>query len=181
MQEQEEIMIYPKVTKMLVGSLAFVLLGSGLVYGGVTSDNMVIAIVGIICALFFGAGLVFAVTKLFQSAPALLINKEGIVDKSSYVSAGAVAWDEIKNIHIYQIKNEKFIGIEVYDPDHLMSRHPAWKRKLMRMNKGMTGATIHISASSISANVYELFPLLYRRWNASKSSPDQMLKEENML
>ena len=52
MQEQEEIKIYPKVTKMLVGSLAFVLLGSGLVYGGVTSDNMVIAIVGIICALF---------------------------------------------------------------------------------------------------------------------------------
>ena len=34
MQEQEEIKIYPKVTKMLVGSLAFVPLGSGLVYGG---------------------------------------------------------------------------------------------------------------------------------------------------
>ena len=51
----------------------------------------------------------------------------------------------------------------------------------MRMNKGMTGSTIHISASSISANIYELFPLMYRRWNASKSNPDQMLKEENML
>ncbi|OME89689.1 MULTISPECIES: hypothetical protein [Paenibacillus] len=52
MQEQEEIKIYPKVTKMLIGSLAFVLLGSGLVYGGITSDNVVISIVGIICALF---------------------------------------------------------------------------------------------------------------------------------
>ena len=42
MQEQEEIKIYPKVTKMLIGSLAFVLVGSGLIYGGLTSDNIFI-------------------------------------------------------------------------------------------------------------------------------------------
>lgn len=169
MQEQEEIKIYPKVTKMLVGSLAFVLVGSGLVYGGLTLSNIFIVLVGIICALFFGMGLVFSIVKLVQSEPALLIHREGIVDRSSYASARAVAWSEIKNIHIYQIKNEKFIGIDVYDPELLMSRHPACKRKLMSMNKGMTGSAIHISASSISCNLYELFPLLYRRWNASRN------------
>lgn len=168
-QEQEEIKVRSKVAKLLFGSLAFVLLGIGLIYAGADSSHYFVLIMGVISTALFSLGLVFSVSKLIKSEPALLINREGIVDKSSYAGAGAVSWNEIKNISFYQAKKEKVITIELYDPERLISRQPVWKQKLMRLNKGMAGATIHLSSLNLSCNLYELFPLLYRRWNHSKS------------
>ncbi|KOP67518.1 hypothetical protein AMS62_21445 [Bacillus sp. FJAT-18019] len=179
-QKQEEIKVHSKVAKLLFGSLAFVLLGIGLIYAGAESSNYFVLIIGFISMALFSLGLVFSVSKLIKSEPALLINQEGIVDKSSYAGAGAVSWNEIKNISFYQAKKEKIITIELYDPERLISRQPLWKQKLMRLNKGMAGATIHLSSLNLSCNLYELFPLLYRRWNNSKSGSDLDTQKETI-
>ncbi|MGG3279850.1 STM3941 family protein [Paenibacillus solani] len=138
MQEQEEIKVRSKVAKLLFGSLAFVLLGIGLIYAGAESGNFFILIIGFICTLFFALGLVFSVSKLFKSEPALLINQEGI------------------------------------------SRQPVWRQKLMDMNIGMTRGSIHLTSLNLSCSLYELFPLLYRRWNMHKSGTDQDIQEETI-
>lgn len=103
-----------------------------------------------------------------------------IVDKSSYVSPGAVAWSEIKNISFYQMKKEKLIAIELYDPERLVSRQPVWRQKLMHMNIGMTSASIHLTSLNLSCSLYELFPLLYRRWNMHRPGTDQDIQEETI-
>ncbi|EHB56690.1 MULTISPECIES: STM3941 family protein [Paenibacillus] len=169
MHRQEEIHIKPKVTKILLGSLFFVALGIFMLYAGLADRLIVLVIAGFICTVFFGAMLVFSTSKLVQRKPALVINDEGIIDRSSYVSVGAIPWNEIKSIDIYQVMNERFIGIEVHHPDEILARLPEWKQKLMRMNKRMTNATVHLSASGLSCNLNELFLTLYRRWKISKN------------
>ncbi|MFF3923003.1 STM3941 family protein [Paenibacillus lactis] len=169
MPRQEEIHIKPKVTKLLLGSLIFVALGIFMIYAGAGDRQIVLVIIGFLCTLFFGALLVFFMRKLVQRKPALVINDEGIIDRSSYVSVGAIPWSEIKGMDIYQVMNERFIGIEVHHPEEILARLPGWKQKLMRMNKGMTNATIHLSASGLSCNLNELFLTLYRRWKISKN------------
>lgn len=180
MQEQEEIKVRSKVGKLLFFSLVMVLIGIVIIYEGAESRNYFILIIGFINLVLFSLGLVFSVSKLIKSEPALLVNQEGIVDRSSMVGAGDVAWNEIKNITFYQAKKEKVIAIELYDPERLISRQPSWKQKLMRLNKGMAGATIHLSSLNLSCNLYELFPLLYRRWNNSKSGSDQDKQKETI-
>lgn len=180
MQEQEEIKFRSKVGKLLFISLVMVLIGIVIIYEGAESRNYFFLIIGFINLALFSLGLVFSVSKLIKSEPALLVNQEGIVDKSSYAGAGAVTWNEIKNISFYQSKKEKVINIELHDPESLVSRQPSWKQKLMRLNKGLAGTTIHLSSLNLSCNFYELFPLLYRKWNNSKSGSNLDTQKETI-
>jgi len=166
---QEEIHIKPKVTKILLGSLIMVALGIFMLYAGIKDRLIVLVIAGFICTGYSGPILAFSMSKVLQRKPALVINDEGIIDRSSYVSVGEIPWSEIKRMDIYQVMNERFIGIEVHHPEEIMARLPGWKQKLMRMNKGMTNATVHLSASGLSCNLNELFLTLYRRWKISKN------------
>ncbi|WP_459965018.1 STM3941 family protein [Paenibacillus sp. JCM 10914] len=178
---QDEIRVYPKVGKLFIGSLVFVVIGIVMMYAGGSDEenNVFIVVVGAICTLFFGFGFVYAISKLLQRKPALLINQTGIEDHSSLVSSGFVTWDEIKGIDMYQVQNQRFIGIEVHHPEQIWSRHPHWKQRLMRLNKGMTDSAIHIQETGLSGNFNELFLVMYRRWKLNKSDELEEREEEH--
>lgn len=91
MQEQEEIKVRSKVAKLLFLSLLMVLVGMVLIFEGAESRNYLFLAIGSVNSAIFSLGLLFSVSKLIKSEPALLINQEGIVDKSSLAGAGAVA------------------------------------------------------------------------------------------
>src|SRR5437764_14021730 len=48
----------------------------------------------IACILFFGLGSIYGWRKLFDTAPGLIIDSEGLIDNASAISAGRIPWSD---------------------------------------------------------------------------------------
>lgn len=65
--------------------------------------------------LFFGFISFFIFKKILDKSPGVIICEEGILDNSSFVSAGFIPWGEILKIEETKVVNQKFINIIVKD------------------------------------------------------------------
>ena len=164
-----------KLILMLVGSIAFVLLGLWLI---IEADNLtgwraknptytrIIAIVGV---LFFGACAVFIVRKLFDNKPVLIIDNVGLTDNSSGVTAGQILWSDVKSIKVIEIHRQKLIMFKVKNPQDYIDRQASGlKRKMMQMNFNMYGTPLSISSNSLQIKFDELLNVLNNHLNKSR-------------
>jgi hypothetical protein len=116
--------------------------------------------VAIACLSFFGICGIYGCIKVFDSSPGLIIDNQGIVDNSSAVSAGRVPWDEIIALRISEIAGQRFLTIEVTEPEKYIERCGVLLRMLNSANTKMMGSPINISSNSLKVNVDELVRLL---------------------
>ena len=146
-----------KIILLTLGAVAFVLLGAWFLsldtqtiksQRKFNSPTLVYG-VGIVSIAFFGLCGLIAVKKLFDNSPGLIINSEGILDNSSGVSAGIIPWGEIVGIGEYQVHKQKFISIQVKDPEKYVNNGSALKRIANRADIKLCGTPINISANSL--------------------------------
>ena len=125
MTQDEQIEIPLSKKKMLLtlfGAIIFVGLGlwflinppkiSNLIFGNPT----LIFIVGLASIIFFGLVAITIFRKFSDKKPGLIINRKGITDNSSGVSAGLIPWTDIKEIKISQVMSQKFLMFIVPSP-----------------------------------------------------------------
>ena len=163
-----------KLIFLLVGSLAFVALGAWIF----TADNqntellpklasMTLAQgIGLFTILFFGVCTLFAIKKLFDNKPGLVINPEGIIDNSSGSSLGFIPWDDVIGVDQYQIERQKFVSILVSDPHKYAERGNSLQRMAHRANINLCGTPIVISANSLQVNHEQLLKLIGNHYEA---------------
>ncbi|MGM1047975.1 MAG: STM3941 family protein [Bacillota bacterium] len=151
MDNNEDIVIYPKLGKLFMLAAVFVILGAALIYFGMTEENssIVMVIIGVICAVFFGLCLFYFASRIVNKEPSLIINDEGITDQSSYIQAGVIKWEDIKNIELYSMMNQRMIGIKLYHPEKFMLQQTGLKKLLMRANQGLVDTPINIAESGL--------------------------------
>ena len=146
-----------KIILLTLGAVAFVLLGAWFLsldtqtiesQRKFNSPTLVYG-VGIVSIAFFGLCGLIAVKKLFDNSPGLIINSEGILDNSSGVSAGIIPWGEIVGIGEHQVHKQKFISIQVKDPEKYVNNGSALKRMANRADIKLCGTPINISANSL--------------------------------
>ena len=148
-----------KIILLLLGSIAFVL-GSVWMWSIADTQShyrpLYVRGVAVAGAIFFGCCMIYGSIKLFDSRPGLIIDREGIFDNSSAVSAGRVSWCEITAIKISGVRRQRFVVIEVVDSRKYVERGGAFRRILNAVNAKMMGSPICISANSLTMTFDEL-------------------------
>jgi hypothetical protein len=105
--------------------------------------------VGVAGILFFGACAAYGLIKFFDSVPGLIVDSKGIFDNSSGISAGLIPWSDITGFKIGSIQGQRFLSIEVRNPDKYIQRASGLKRLLVSLNARYFGGPIHISSNSL--------------------------------
>lgn len=179
MTQNEQIEIQLSKTKMIftfLGSLIFVGIGLWFLVNPPKNNNWllgnptVILIAGIASVLFFGLVAVTIFRKFSDKKPGLIINKQGITDNSSGVSAGLIPWTDIQEITISQVMNQKFLMFIVRNPEFYLEKvtNPL-KRNAVKMNYKTYGSPISISANVLKTNFDDLHKLLEDKMKEYKS------------
>jgi len=166
--EQIEIPLSKK--KMLLtffGAIVFVGLGvlfmisPSMFVTTIFRNPTIIFIAGLASVLFFGLVSVTVFRKLSNKKAGLVINKQGIIDNSSGVSAGLVLWSDIEDIKVSNVMGQKFLMFIVKNPqDYIDKVANPLKRKTVEMNYKSFGSPISISANSLQTNFDNLYNLL---------------------
>ena len=124
-----------------------------------------IQIIGIVAVIFFGICGIFAFKKLFDKKNGLVINDNGITDNSSGTSVGLIKWNDIIGIGIAQVHSQKFIMLEVSNPEYYIDLKKNKIGKMaMRANYDKFGSPISISANSLKTNFEELKTMIDNRF-----------------
>ena len=160
----------------LLGSIVFVGLGIWFLINPPRISNPIfgnptlIFTVGLASILFFGLVAVTIFRKFSDKKPGLIINRQGITDNSSGVSAGLIPWTDIQEIKISQVMSQKFLMFIVSNPQDYLDRvtNPL-KRNAMKMNHKTYGSPISISSNALRINFNELQNLLVEKMNEYKS------------
>ncbi|TXE14915.1 hypothetical protein ES692_17615 [Psychroserpens burtonensis] len=170
-----------KILLLFIGAMAFVIFGiwflndpekfANTSYRPRSSDF--IQIVGIVAVIFFGICGMFAFKKLFDKKNGLVINDKGIIDNSSGTSVGLIKWSDIIGIGIAQVHSQKFIMLEVSNPEYYIGLKKNKIGKMaMRANYDKYGSPISISANSLKTNFTELQSMIekkFENYNAEKT------------
>lgn len=119
-------------------------------------------IVSVLGIGFFGICAVYGFAKLFDKKPGLVIDREGIMDNSSGVAAGRILWSEIRGFQEHEIFGQRFLTIQVTDPERFLNQSGYLKTKLNSANLNLTGSPINISSNSLSIGFDELIDTLAR-------------------
>ena len=144
-----------KLVGTLLGALAFVGLGV-LMMITESRRGLFAKLIGLVVVGFFGAIVVSVMKHLLFLGPAVIINSKGIVDNSSGVSVGFIAWDEIEEIREYKFQNQTFLGITLKDVNKVVARQPKWKRSVIRANLKLGAAPVNIPQSVLGVKVSDL-------------------------
>ena len=164
---------------MLVGSLMFVALGLWLVITPPTEhfhryNPITILIAGYASIIFFGLCALMFIRKLPDNKPGLIINDQGLSDNSSGVAGGQILWSDILNISVLKIQRQKFIMLQVKNPEEYINRQAsAFKRKMMEMNFKMYGSPLNISSNGLKISFDELHKLVVDNYNIARQREEK--------
>jgi hypothetical protein len=112
---------------------------------------------------FFGVCGAFAVRKLLDKKPGLILNSAGLVDNSSVIATGLVPWSDITGLDLFELqKQRKLLVILVRDPQSYLKRGNAMVRALKRVNYNLCGSPVVIYSRNLKINLAELQSLLNR-------------------
>lgn len=170
MNSTDETVIYlsrKKIVLLILGACAFVALG---IWMSSLSDEFIrsqprynnpafVHRIGILSIIFFGPCAIFALKKLFDKKPGLVLNNVGMVDNSSGASAGLVPWSEIVGSEVFKIQEQKMLIIKVRNPQKYIERGGRLKQTLNSANYKMCGSPIVISSNNLDIKFPELLSL----------------------
>lgn len=166
MIERNELIVYPRLGKLLTYSIIMVVIGIVLTVLGVVPEEpvMFVTIVGIICTVLFGLCAIYFIYRSINKKPAVVVNAEGITDHSSYTSGGFIQWSDIREVSLYQYMNQHFIGIHLHDTEQYISKQSGFKKLLMKMNSRIVDAPVSISGNGISTPIAVLYKEIGEQW-----------------
>jgi hypothetical protein len=157
----DSIVIYPSRRKLLLiiaGCSAFVALGIFILI----SDDKALFL-GVSTIAVFGLGLLYPAVRLARPTPAVIIHYSGIFDNASGLSAGFLPWEEIMDMYMAKIKNQRMLAIRVKDVESFLNRQSGLKANLMKINVSLIGAPINIPATALPISLEELIQSIQQK------------------
>jgi hypothetical protein len=111
-------------------------------------------VAGWVGLVFFGLCFVAILIQLFRGRPSVILDEAGIHDLRSF---GTIPWTDIISLRIGSVINQRFLCIEVRDPETYVSRLPARKRVIAQANPSLGFPPITISFSGLSPGLVEVW------------------------
>ncbi|WP_078119463.1 STM3941 family protein [Thiosocius teredinicola] len=119
-------------------------------------NPLFVQIVAVIGVLFFGLCTAYGLRKMFDTTPGMVIDDKGIVDNSSGVSAGFIPWSDVIGFKVTTMHNQRFLSIEVQNPEKYIEQASGLKRRVVAMNAKFFGGPIHISSNTLKIRFDDL-------------------------
>ena len=152
-----------KISLLFFGAIIFVLLGILFISKPEKFINIVyrnpdiIRIVGVISLSFFGICAIFIFKKLFDKKSGLVIDQNGITVNSNATSVGLIKWSDITQIKEAKEFSQKFIIIEVSNPnEYIESQKNKFAQLAMKANYKKYGSPISITPNSLKIDFKKL-------------------------
>jgi hypothetical protein len=169
--------IYPSRGKLLLlvlGAAAFVALGFFVWSIGEIKGQ----VAGALSIVFFSACFVFGVIRLIWRSPSLIISPMGIFEGSSALGSYILRWDEIHSVYISTMRvtvfsSQRFLSVRLKNTEEFLARQSSAKARIMRMNMGLVGAPINISASALPVTLEEILELIHQKSPAGLAPSSQ--------
>ena len=127
------------------------------------------AVAGWLGVLFFGFCGGWILSRLFSHRIALILDRNGLLDNSSAIPAGRIAWGEISRVGITTVSDQRFLGIDVRDRTLLPSSKSEFRRSLDNANAGITGFPVNIPSTTVDRTLEELHETILRYWKDPKA------------
>jgi hypothetical protein len=116
----------------------------------------VVAVVAALSAGFFSIAAAWAALKQRDPGPGLVIDAEGLIDRSSGVAAGRIPWRDITGFKVHEVHSQQFLAIMVKDPERYLARANPLVRPAVRINSVRYGSPIQISAVALAIEFDDL-------------------------
>ncbi|MRJ10387.1 hypothetical protein EDL98_04745 [Ornithobacterium rhinotracheale] len=114
----------------------------------------IIAYTGIV---FFGIIGVLGSIQLLSKKSALIINEKGITDNTTMVSLGFIPWDEIQQIQMTDVMNQRFLMVILKDPKRNIARQKNPLKKILnKLNYRLYGSPVGIPVNNLKISAEEL-------------------------
>ena len=137
--QSEPVNFYPSFKSQLLLTLAALALSAlcaFVAWIGWHENNLFSLIIGSFGALFFSACGAAILGKFNGSRPSIILSKQGFTDYHS-LNGYTIGWHEIAEVQSYQISNNTFVGLTVFDFEKLTQTLPPWKRWSMQLSANM--------------------------------------------
>ncbi len=122
------------------------------------------------CLIFFGACVSSFARQLFDSRPRLVLNDEGVFDRT--LGVGVIPWSEITGATLRSVNRNYFVCLELRNPEQWTARLPPLKRALVSANKALGFASLNLNLSGIAADPMEVYKLVLDKAVASRARVD---------
>jgi len=162
-----------KTIKTFVLSLVFVAAGIWIIntsdqYSQPRATLMVIS--GILAIIFFGLVAILTFLKLFDNKPGILFTQEGFIDHSSYAGGQLIRWNDVKDIKVIQVVNQKMISVLLNNPEEYISKSKGLKKFLSTRNYKSYETPVHIAPVTLQSDIQTLHQVFINKWNEYKNN-----------
>jgi hypothetical protein len=100
--------------------------------------------IGWMSIIFFGSGIPLFIKKISESKPRLIINDQGIFDRT--LGIGTIPWGEVAGAFVKSIQGNDFICLELRNPQ-------IWSQQLSSIRKAAASANKALGFTEFSLNL----------------------------
>ena len=97
----------------------------------------------------FGFGGLQLLRRVLRPRPALIVDEEGLLDQSSFASAGRIPWSDIADVRLVSYPSQLILAIDVKDPEPYLARANPLKRQALRVNRSLAGTPFIIPFTAL--------------------------------
>lgn len=110
---------------------------------------IIVGIIGIVVSLAYSISIAY---YLYKPMAVFVIDKEGIIDKSTFPRIGRIAWNEIHSIYKANVFKKTSIYVKLNDNQMMLSRFSKWKGLFIKWNtpKGFDPIAISLNLTGMS-------------------------------
>lgn len=128
--------------------------------------------IGVVGGGFFGLASLFHIVRLFDHGPGLIVDRQGIVDRTTYTSVGRIPWADIQGLRVGGRGLSKYLIVDVLDPDKFFNHGNMLQRTLRAINSLFIGSPVWLTAKSLSVGFADMVALVEKaRLRAGTISP----------
>ncbi|MDR1460667.1 MAG: hypothetical protein LBI78_03405 [Campylobacteraceae bacterium] len=118
-------------------------------------NPIVVKISSIASLLFFAAIVYLCIKTALSKRMGLIINKNGITDKSSPLSFGFISKKSIKEARVEKLEGESYLMIELVDREKYLNSENDYIARLLRENIKNYGCEVMIPLSNLKCSFQE--------------------------
>jgi hypothetical protein len=155
-----ELYVSQRRTAALLG-LTCVMVGAS--YFCTTIPGIKAKVAGWIGVCFFGLGFIAFPCQLMRSGLQFVIDEHGLEDRRS--KFGLIEWADILSLSIGTVHSQRFLCIDVVDPEKYLSRLSKTGRAVAQANKGLGFPEISLGFSGLTKTTDEVFEFIQEHYD----------------
>lgn len=121
----------------------------------------------LMASVFFALSAFAMARRLLVRTPGLVLDAEGIVDRSSDMGAGRVRWDEVEEVRVTRSSGRRFLTLIVQDPRKFIERGGWVHRRVNEANYRHAGSPVNVATWTLRIPFDQLLARMsefYRRY-----------------